>query len=116
MVDINEVLACKIDKKCIIARITFALKNIPEADTFTLNKLIELLNTTGTFGSITALQLLSEMHMMKRYIPQTCPKTLWMLLDLLKSCVPKTVEEHQSFIRLLNEAPKFSSLELSDPK
>ena len=73
----------KIDKKHVTAMATFAINNIPSTDQFTLNKFLELMNTTGSFGSVTAEQLLETMRLMMKYVPGTCNQSLFVLVELL---------------------------------
>ncbi len=106
MSDQGASLDYKIDKKYITARITFAIRNIPDIDQFTLEKLIELLNTTGNSGSLGAEQLLAEMQIMKKYLPGTCGRTLLILLDLLEPGLPVNLKKDNKFVNALQIQPE----------
>jgi hypothetical protein len=73
----------KIDKKYITALTIFAINNIPDIDEFTLKKFLELMNTTGSFGTITDEQLIEVMSLIMKYVPGTCIHSLCVLVDLL---------------------------------
>jgi len=73
----------KIDKKHVTATVLFAINNIPNADRFTLNKFLELMNTGGSFGLITTEQLLEIGRLMIKYVPGVCQESLQVVLELL---------------------------------
>ena len=97
MSDSTNSLTCKIDKKHVAAMATFAINNIPGADKFTLQKFLELMNTTGSFGPITVEQLIQKMSFMLKYIPETCGRSLLILVELLDIYVPVEVENVEVF-------------------
>jgi hypothetical protein len=65
------------------AAVAFAIENIPGTDTDTLQKLIELVNVTGNFGAIPQAELLDKMHIIQKFIPNTCGFSLYILAELL---------------------------------
>jgi hypothetical protein len=83
----------KIDKKHIATVILFAVKYIPKTDKATLHKFLELVNTTGSFGWITEQQLLAEMQLMLKHVPDTCQESLLTMLELLDVCVPLNLQD-----------------------
>jgi hypothetical protein len=78
----------KIDKKHVATAILFAVKHIPQTDETTLNKFLELVNTTGSFGWMSEQQILAEMQLMLKRVPGTCRDSLLTVLELLDVCVP----------------------------
>lgn len=75
--------AHKIDKKQISAMATFVMTNVPKTDEYTLKKFLELMNTTGLYGTITWTQLRQTIQLTKKYVPNTCDYSLNVLIDLL---------------------------------
>jgi hypothetical protein len=63
--------------------VLFALKHIPQLDEPTLTALLELVNATGSFGSLSRAELLNKMHLTLKYVPSACPHSLLVLADLL---------------------------------
>lgn len=80
--------ARKIDKHHVTTAALFAIKYIPHTDQPTLHKLLELVNTTGSIGWITEPQLLAQMQLLLKYVPDICANSLLIVLDLLNVCVP----------------------------
>ena len=78
----------KIDKRHIEATILFAIQHIPETDVGTLERFLELIDATGSFGSITDRQLLQKMTVLVKYVPGSCRYSLLMLAELLGVCLP----------------------------
>ena len=74
----------EIKKLHLEAVVLFASCNIPEVDPTTLKQFLELVNTSGTFGSISHEQILKKMVMLLKYVPEACPHSLMVLLDLLE--------------------------------
>jgi len=64
--------------------VLFAIKYIPQLDQTTLEKFLELVNTTGTFGAVSRGELLHKMRLTLKYIPNACPHTLIVLAELLE--------------------------------
>jgi hypothetical protein len=73
-----------IKKLQISETVLFAIHNIPGIDQATLEKFLELVNTTGTFGAISHEQIIAKMHLTLKYIPDACPHSLLILGDLLE--------------------------------
>jgi|GEM_PF-1220565 len=74
----------EIKKLHLEAVVVFASCNIPEVDPATLKQFLELVNADGTFGSISHEQILKKMVMLLKYVPEVCPHSLMVLLDLLE--------------------------------
>lgn len=72
-----------IEKSVIIETIGFVAKRIAVSDFITLECLLELVVVGGTHGSLTPDQLLSKMRHVLTYIPDTCSRTLLILVDVL---------------------------------
>ena len=68
--------------------VLFAINNIPQVDRATLEKFLELVNATGTFGAISHEQLVTKMNLTMKYIPGACAYSLVVLADLLELQVP----------------------------
>ena len=68
--------------------VLFAINNIPEADSTTLQRFLELVNAGGTFGTISHRQIIKKMHVVLKYIPGACVHSLLILTDLLEIEVP----------------------------
>ena len=102
----NRRFKYRIEKKYISARIMFAMKNVPGVDQFTLNKLLELLNTTGTFGWITARQLVNDMKLMIKYVPGTSIPTLLIFIDLIDVWLPLNPKDKDELEMILHQQPK----------
>ncbi|MCB0193833.1 MAG: hypothetical protein KDJ65_17925 [Anaerolineae bacterium] len=88
----------KIDKQHISSMASFAIRNIPEADERTLNKFIELMHTTGSFGSITEEQLFGTIRLTLKYLPNACPTSLLTLLELLSVYWPLDFNGKEHFL------------------
>ncbi len=73
----------KIKKQHIEATISFAIDNIPDIEKTTLEKFLELLNTTGNFGSITEEEFIEKVRIFRKYIPGACDYSLLTLVELL---------------------------------
>jgi hypothetical protein len=76
--------------------ILFAINHIPQVDKPTLEKFLELMNATGTFGTMTHEQLLRKMALTLKYVPDACPQSLLILVDLLE--IPKQVAQPDLFL------------------
>ena len=85
----------KIDKKHIATATLFAIKYIPNTDAATLHKFLELVNTTGSIGWITEPQLVAEMKLMVKHVPDTCRESLLTVIELLDVCVPLDLENRR---------------------
>jgi hypothetical protein len=73
----------EIKKLQVSEAVLFAIDNIPDVDQATLEKFLELVNTTGTFGAMSHEQLRAKMRLTLKYIPNACPHSLLILADLL---------------------------------
>lgn len=96
----------KIDKKHISSMASFAIRNIPDADEHTLNKFLELIHTTGSFGSITEEQLFGAMKLTVKYLPNACTFSLLTLLDLLSVYWPLDLSGKERFLTAGRSEPK----------
>ena len=81
----------KIDKRHIEATILFAIQYIPQVDPGALERFLELVDASGSFGSITDRQLLQKMNAFLKYVPGSCRDSLLMLAELLGVCVPMEI-------------------------
>lgn len=96
----TETPSNEIKKLHLEAVVLFASCNIPEVDPTTLKQFLELVNANGTFGSISHEQILKKMLMLLKYVPDACPHSLTVLLDLLEikpghHLAPNTLETGQ---------------------
>lgn len=96
----------KIDKQHISAMAAYAVRNIPEADENTLNKFVELMHTTGSFGSITEEQLFGTMKLTVKYLPNACTFSLLTLLDLLSVYWPLDFNGQERFLTAGRSEPR----------
>jgi hypothetical protein len=78
----------KIKKLQVKETILFAINNIPEVDPPTLEKFLELINATGTFGALSHEQIMTRMLQTLRYVPGSCAQSLLILADLLEIEIP----------------------------
>jgi hypothetical protein len=62
--------------------------NISQVDEATLERFLELVNTTGNFGSISEKQLVHKMDLLKKHVPDTCEYSLRALAELLGIHLP----------------------------
>jgi hypothetical protein len=72
-----------IKKLYVSETVFFAINNIPLVDRTTLEKFLELVNATGTFGALSHEQILTKMRLTLRYVPNVCPRSLQILAELL---------------------------------
>lgn len=72
-----------IKKLYVSETVYFAINNIPLVDRTTLEKFLELVNATGTFGALSHEQILTKMRLTLRYVPNVCPRSLQILAELL---------------------------------
>jgi hypothetical protein len=109
----NEMAAAppadEIKKLHIKETILFAINNVPGVDPPTLEKLLELVNATGTFGVMSQEEILGKMGQMLKYVPGTCIQSLLILVDLLDI----EVSSSSDFPALLKARPKINSLPAS---
>jgi len=71
-------------KEHVAETVTFALNNIPDIDQPTVEKFLQLLHTTGTFGLITPDQIINKMRLTLKYIPNACAHSLFIIAELLE--------------------------------
>lgn len=64
--------------------VAFASENIPTVDKPTLEKFLQLIHTTGTFGLITHRQIVNKMRLTLKYVPNACPHSLLVIAELLE--------------------------------
>lgn len=83
MTHLEKPIRHNIDKKHVTAMALFVMTNVPGTDEFTLRKFLELMNTTGGFGTITGEQLRDIMKLMIKHIPKTCVYSLNVLIEHL---------------------------------
>jgi hypothetical protein len=76
--------AVEIKKLSLQTTVTFASEHIPGIDRMTLEQLMGLVYKNGTHGSITPDELVAKMHLILKYIPNACPRTFMVLIDLLE--------------------------------
>ena len=76
----------------------FAMNNIPNADPNTLKHFLELVNSDGTFGTISHERILKKMEQVLKYVPGACLNSMLILIDLLEIQPPKqlTLGDSQS--------------------
>ena len=107
-----------IKKLYVSETVLFAVTNIPEVDRTTLEKFLELVNASGTFGALSHEQILTKMRLTLRYIPNACPHSLQILAELLEipvnppfSSRPKSNLAHPSSLLGLpvNQGPRPSA-------
>lgn len=84
--------AKQIKKLQVKEAVSFAIENIPEADRATLEKFLAIVNTTGTFGSISHEQIRGKMRFTLKYIPDACPRSLLIVAELLE--IPIAAHPH----------------------
>ena len=64
--------------------IKFAIEYVPGADRETLETFLALVNTTGTFGSVTCEQIITKMRLTLKHVPTASVQSLLMLAELLE--------------------------------
>ena len=74
--------------------VLFAINNIPDVDQATLEKFLESVNATGTFGSMSHEQIVTKMRLTLKYIPNACPHSFLILADLLEIPPPLPLPSH----------------------
>ncbi|MCB9079923.1 MAG: hypothetical protein H6631_20140 [Anaerolineaceae bacterium] len=114
MSDQNKPGSTQIDKQHISAMASFAIRNIPEADERTLNKFVELMHTTGSFGSLTEEQLVGTINLTMKYLPNACAFSLLTLLDLLSVYWPLDLKGQERFLRPGRGEPKLMGINRND--
>ena len=81
-----------IKKVHVEASVLFAINHIPNVDAHTLERYLELVNLTGTFGSISQEELLQKMNLLIKHIPETCEHSLSTVGELLGINFPVQTE------------------------
>ena len=71
------------------AVVLFAINNIPQVEPNTLKRFLELVNADGSFGTISHDQILTKMSQVRKYIPESCARSLLILMDLLEISPPE---------------------------
>jgi len=97
----------KIDKKQISATAMFAVNNIPGVDRHTLQKLLEMMNTSGSFGSITVEQFERLLDLTEEYIVdgrEDC--SLEVLIKLLSIHTPPAQNDNDGYYLTLSDNPQ----------
>ncbi|MDX1522447.1 MAG: hypothetical protein R3264_12545, partial [Anaerolineae bacterium] len=89
MSDSARSISNEIKKMHVEATITFAINHVPKADPATLEKFLELVNVTGTFGAISEEELLEKMALLLRHVPGTCEYSLKTIGEILGICFPE---------------------------
>ncbi len=102
----NQSLTPKIDRKQVTSMTIFVMNNVPGVDEFTLKKFLELMNTMGSFGSITDQQLKQIMTLMMKYIPDTRQHSLQVLVEHLNICLPLNGRSSDKFSVILQNKSK----------
>jgi hypothetical protein len=64
--------------------VSFAIEHVPAVHQATLEQLMALVYTDGSHGSISHQQLLTKMRLVLKYLPDACPRSLIILIDLLE--------------------------------
>jgi hypothetical protein len=64
--------------------VSFAIEHVPHVHQATLEQLMALVYTDGTHGKISHPQLLAKMRLVLQYLPEACPRSLAILIDLLE--------------------------------
>lgn len=77
--------ACRrIDKRHLKATALFAIHHVSRVDRATLEKLLELVNAEGNFGTISEGQLIQKIGLLTKHVPGVCRTTLLTLTELLE--------------------------------
>lgn len=79
-----------IKKQQLETAIAFVIEQVPDIDAWTLHKLLDYVNVTENFSSITKGELLEKMRLMRKYLPSACRYSLIMLAELLELETPFT--------------------------
>jgi hypothetical protein len=74
----------EIKKRQVEEMVLFAINHVPQADSVTLKRFLELVNAGGTFGVISQEQILRKMYLVLKYIPNASVPSLLVLMDLLE--------------------------------
>jgi hypothetical protein len=72
--------------------VAFAIDKLPDIDAWTLQKLLEYVDTEES-GSISPEELLEKMRLLRSYLPSSCLYSLVMLADLLELEPPAEASE-----------------------
>ena len=80
----------EIKKQQLETGIAFIIEQVPDVDVWTLHKLLDYVNITENFSSITKNELLEKMRLMRKYLPSACRYSLIMLAELLELEPPAT--------------------------
>lgn len=68
--------------------VRFALEAIPDIHVNSLEKLVELVNTDGSHGTICQERLIAKMRHVLKYVPGACTESLLIVVDLLEIPIP----------------------------
>lgn len=94
--------------------VTFAIENIPTVDKQTLEKFLQLLYTTGTFGEIPRQQIINKMRLTMKYIPDACAHSLLVVAELLELRAPSVSNVSAAAMQAKLAEPNASSPRLND--
>lgn len=75
---------CEIKKRQVEEMVLFVINHVPQADSVTLKRFLELVNAGGSFGVISHEQILRKMGLVLKYIPNASVPSLLVLMDLLE--------------------------------
>ena len=89
---------CMIDKSHLSAMAIFAINNVPHTDKFTLNKFLEVINTTGSFGSLSLDQIVTIMQWMIKNLPNVKKRSFLTLIELLSAWMSVEVKSNEEFV------------------
>lgn len=96
--------------------VQFAIRHIPQADTLTLEKFLELIFASGNYGAMSYDAILIKIQQVLRYIPDACPHSLLILTDLLGVPItaltnnPKIANRFSEKDSVIIEASKFEGV------
>lgn len=89
----NDQAKSEIDKRQIEATVLFAINHVPHVNQATLERFLELVNTTGSHGAISDRQLIKKMTLLTKHVPGTCQSSLLTLCELLDINLPRNSDD-----------------------
>jgi hypothetical protein len=105
----------EISKQKVKAAVTFAIKNVPAIDAWTLQKFLEYVNVSESLDSLSKGELLEKMRLLRKYLPSSCRYSLLMLAELLELAPPTQAGEDKTTVaahknrRVSQSQPNFAA-------
>lgn len=84
----------------------FAIQNIPQVDPISLERFVDLINVGSSHGCLSFEQLIAKVRLANRYLPNLCPYSLFILMDIVGMPLPKSCVDSRIFVNIIVDCSK----------